>query len=221
MRVEVIPSEALAARAAVWVADRLWTAWSERGAAHFAVSGGTTPAAMFVALAHFELPWSDLHVWQVDERVAPDGDADRNAGQLRPLRDAGANVHLMPVTDPDLESAAIAYDGDLHVACRGVLDVVHLGLGDDGHTASWAPGDPVIAVESADVAVTQAYKGRVRLTLTRPAVNRARAVAFLVAGAGKANALSRLLTDDPGIPATAVRRDHAVCFTDPAAAGRP
>ena len=212
--------EALAARTAVWVADRVWTAWSERGAAHVAVSGGTTPAAMFVALADLRLPWADVHVWQVDERIAPDGDADRNAGQLGPLRDAGASVHLMPVTDPDLESAAIAYAGDLHVACGGVLDVVHLGLGDDGHTASWAPGDPVIAVESADVAVTGLYKGRARLTLTRPAVNRARAVAFLVGGAAKAPALTRLLTDDPGIPATAVRRDHAVCFADPAAAGR-
>lgn len=220
MHVEVISPEQLPARAALWIADRLWSAWAERGAAHLAVSGGSTPAAMFASLAALELPWGDVHVWQVDERVAPDGHADRNASQLGPLADAGATLHLMDVTSPDLEGAAVAYAGDLHVACKGLLDVVHLGLGSDGHTASWTPGDPVIAVESADVAVTRAYQGRARLTLTRPAVNRARSIGFLVGGASKADALQRLMTDDPTVPATAVRRERAVCFADPAAVGR-
>jgi 6-phosphogluconolactonase/glucosamine-6-phosphate isomerase/deaminase len=146
--------------------------------------------------------------------------ADRNATQLAPLTAVGAQVHLMEVNDSDLERAAVAYAGDLHVACRGVLDVVHLGLGDDGHTASWTPGDPVIGEERRDVAITRAYRGHVRLTLTRPAVNRARAICFLVAGATKAPVLARLIVDDPGIPASAVRRDGAMCFADSAAAGR-
>lgn len=220
MHVEVIPTQDLSWRAALWVADRIWSASAERGSAHIAVSGGSSPAAMFGVLAGLRLPWAQLHVWQVDERVAPDGDGDRNANQLRPLRESGAHVHEMDVTDADLERAAVAYAGDLRVACGGILDVVHLGLGADGHTASWTPGDPVIAIDDRDVAVSLEYQGRVRLTLTRPAVNRARAVCFLVAGAGKAKALSGLVTGDPTVPATAVRAETAMCFADPAAAGR-
>lgn len=220
MHVEVIPTQDLSWRAALWVADRVWSACAERGSAHVAVSGGSSPAAMFGVLAGLRLPWEHLHIWQVDERVAPDGHADRNANQLRPLRESGATVHEMNVNDADLEGAAIAYAGDLHVACGGVLDVVHLGLGADGHTASWTPGDPVIGVSDSDVAVSQEYQGRVRLTLTRPAVNRARSVCFLVAGAAKAKAVSGLLTGDPSVPASAVRVESAMCFADPAAAGR-
>ena len=220
MHVEVIPTQDLSWRAALWMSDRIWSAWAERGAAHVAVSGGSTPAAMFGVLAGLRLPWDALHVWQVDERVAPADDPDRNANQLRPLRESGAHVHLFEVDDPDMERAAVAYAGDLHVACQGVLDAVHLGLGADGHTASWPPGDPVIGIDDRDVGISLPYQGRVRLTLTRPAVNRARSVGFLVSGAAKAHALTGLLTGDPTVPATAVRTDHAVCFVDPPAAGR-
>jgi 6-phosphogluconolactonase len=220
VHVEVIPTQDVSWRAALWVSDRVWSAWAERGKAHIAVSGGSSPAAMFGVLAGLRLPWEALHVWQVDERVAPDGHPDRNANQLRPLRESGATVHEMDVVDADLERAAVAYAGDLHVACGGILDVVHLGLGADGHTASWTPGDSVIAIGDRDVAVSQEYHGRVRLTLTRPAVNRARAICFLVAGGTKARALSGLLTGDPSVPATGVVTDHARCFVDPAAAGR-
>ena len=220
MHVEVIPTSELPGRVAVWFADHIWSAIAERGAAHVAVSGGSTPAPAFAALAQLPLRWGSVHVWQVDERIAPDGDAARNANQLRVLADAGAQVHLYDVADADSERAAITYAGDLHVACKGVLDVVHLGLGADGHTASWPPGDPVIAVEDRDVAVSQPYQGRVRLTLTRPAVNRARAICFLVAGADKAGPLAGLVRGDASLPATGVRLDRAVCFADPAAAGR-
>ena len=220
MHVEVIPTQDLSWRAALWLADRIWAGWAERGAAHVAVSGGTTPAAMFGVLAGLRLPWDALHVWQVDERVAPGGDPDRNAGQLAPLRESGATVHLFDVEDADLDRAAVAYAGDLHVACKGILDAVHLGLGADGHTASWPPGDPVIGIDDRDVGVSQPYQGRVRLTLTRPAVNRARSVCFLVSGASKVAALTGLLRGDPSIPATAVLADRTVCFVDPPAAGR-
>jgi 6-phosphogluconolactonase len=220
VRTEPIPTDSLADRAALWLADRAWTAIAERGVAHLAVSGGTTPEVMLRALAGLHLPWAAVHVWQVDERIAPDGDADRNAHQLAPLQHAGAHVHLMDVSAHDALVAAAAYADGLHQACAGVLDVVHLGLGDDGHTASWVPGDPVIAVVDRDVARTGVYKGRARLTLTPPAVNRARSIVFLVAGAAKATAVHGLLQGDPSVPATAVRTHDVVLLADPPALGR-
>ena len=219
MRAEPIPTDALAARAALWIADRVWSAFAARGAAHVAVSGGSTPADMLRSLATLTVPWSALHIWQVDERIAPDGDPDRNATQLDALRAAGATVHLLDVTAHDVAGAAAAYAAALRSACDGVLDVVHLGLGDDGHTASWVPGDPVVAVTDRDVTLTGVYKGRARLTLTPPIVNRARSVMFLVAGAAKAPAVRGLLQGDPTVPATEVRAADAVLLADPAALG--
>ena len=223
MRVEVVPggSASLAERAAIWVADQLWTAITERDVAHVALSGGTTPKAMFAALAALPLPWELVHVWQVDERVAPDGDPARNLNDLQAalLSKVPATSHLFAVTDPDLDAAAAAYAGELHIACDGVLDVVHLGLGDDGHTASWPPGDPVVTVTDADAARAGPYQDHVRLTLTVPAVNRARQIMFLVAGAAKADPLAKLVSGDPAIPAAHVRRDDVVVFADDDAAG--
>ena len=163
MRIETVPGGPgpLAQRAAIWVADQLWSAIAERDVAHLAVSGGTTPKAMFGALATLPLPWDRVHVWQVDERVAPDGDPARNLDDLEAalLSKVPATPHLFAVTNPDLAAAAAAYAADLHAACDGVLDVVHLGLGDDGHTASWPPGDPVVDVTDADAAVVRAVPG--------------------------------------------------------------
>jgi 6-phosphogluconolactonase len=222
VRVEVAPGGPgpLAERAAVWVADQLWTAISERDVAHLAVSGGTTPKAMFAALATLPVPWDRVHVWQVDERVAPDGDPARNLNDLQAglLSKVPVTAHLFAVTNPDLAAAAAAYAADLHAACDGVLDVVHLGLGDDGHTASWPPGDPVIDVTAADAAQAGPYQGHLRLTLTVPAVNRASQIMFLLAGAAKAAPLARLVAGDPSIPASHVRRDDVVVFADAAAA---
>lgn len=225
MRLEVISGGAaqLGARAAVWVADRLWTAVAERAVAHLAVSGGSSPAPMFSALAALPLPWAAVHVWQVDERVAPDGHPDRNANDLLGLlvRPAGlpdANVHLMPVTDADLDAAAARYAADLAAACDGVLDVVHLGIGDDGHTASWPPGDPVLGVDDRDVVAIGEFNGRRRLTLTVPAVNRGRSIMVLVDGASKAPAVAGVLEGDPDLPASRIP-DDAVVIADPDAAG--
>jgi len=220
MRVEVVPGDgALAQRAAVWVADQLWSAVAERDVAHLAVSGGNTPKAMFAAMAALPLPWERVHVWQVDERVAPDGDPARNLNDLQAalLSKVPATPHLFAVTEPDLRVAAAAYAADLHAACDGVLDVVHLGLGDDGHTASWPPGDPVVDVTDVDAAEAGLYKGHRRLTLTVPAVNRARLIMFLLAGAAKAGPLAELVAGDPSIPASRVRRDGVVVFADAAA----
>ena len=218
MRVEIIPggSGPLAERAAVWVADQLWSAIAERDVAHIAVSGGTTPKAMFAALAGLALPWERVHVWQVDERVAPDGDPARNLNDLQAalLSKVRATAHLLAVTDPDLPAAAAAYAAELHAACDGVLDVVHLGLGDDGHTASWPPGDPVVDVTDSDAAPAGPYQDHLRLTLTVPAVNRARQIMFLVAGAAKAPPLHELVIGSSSIPASHVRRDDVVVLAD-------
>jgi 6-phosphogluconolactonase len=224
MRVEIIRggSGQLADRAAVWLAERIWSAVADRGVAHVAVSGGTTPTVMFGTLATLPVPWSAVHIWQVDERVAPDGDPDRNLVDLQAalLSKVPATAHLFDVTNPDLDAAAAAYERDLRESCDGVLDVVHLGLGPDGHTASWPPGDPVIDVTDADVGRSFEYKGRVRLTLTVPAVNRAREIVFLVSGADKAPAVAALVDQAGTVPASHVRRDATVVLLDEPAAGR-
>ena len=209
MHCEVVASKALAARAAIWVADRIWTSVAAREIAHLAVSGGSTPQAMFNHLAALPLPWEQVHVWQVDERVVPDGDNDRNASQLNGLFAAGATIHLLPVTAADLAQAAETFAKLL----PDRFDVVHLGLGDDGHTASWPPGDPVVE-RAAPVAVVGPYNGRLRFTLTPPVVNAARERMFLVAGATKTAMLHRLLDRDPAIPAVRVTRLNTTVLTD-------
>lgn len=225
MRLEVIDGgpASVAERTAIWLADRLWAAVAERGAAHLAVSGGSTPATTFVALAILPVPWEKVHVWQVDERVAPDGDPDRNATGLRehligrvPL--PAGHTHLFDAASGDPSAAASAYAAELHQACGGVLDVVHVGLGDDGHTASWPPSDPVVDVTDQDVAVAGPFNGHLRLTLTVPAVNRARHLVVLVEGEAKAGAVRKLLDGDTSIPASHLRRAGITVLADAAAA---
>jgi 6-phosphogluconolactonase len=190
-----------------------------------AVSGGSTPWLMLRALADEQIPWENLLVVQVDERVAPAGDPERNLTHLResllehaplPLR----HVHAMPVEALDLNSAALQYAAILRDVAGSppVIDLVHLGLGVDGHTASLVPGDPVLEVTDADVAVTRPYQGRRRMTLTFPIINRSRRVLWLVTGRAKAEALARLCDSDPSIPASGVRQDAALVLADRAAA---
>jgi 6-phosphogluconolactonase len=207
--VETVATDLLAARAAIWIADRAWAAVAARGEAHIAVSGGSTPAAMIVALAGLPLPWAHVHLWQVDERVAPDGEPVRNANQLAPLTAVGAHVHLMHVTAIHLAGAAIGYGA----ALPRRVDVVHLGLGDDGHTASWPLGDPVVDAASPCVVVGP-FNGTMRMTLTPPVVNGARARMFLASGTAKVPMLHRLLAHDAAIPATRVQGDGTTLLTD-------
>jgi 6-phosphogluconolactonase len=225
MLVEAVPGgpDVLAQRAAMWIADRVWRAVVDRGVAHIAVSGGTTPSAMFAVLSGLPVPWNQVHVWQVDERVAPDGDPARNLNDLQSdlLSKVAATPHCFDVTAADLDQAIAAYAADLKASCGGVLDVVHLGLGDDGHTASWPPGDPVVDIINRDAAACGEYQGHVRLTLTPPAVNRARDVMFLVSGTAKASAVRKLLDGDPTIPASRVRRSDTTLLADAAATGTP
>jgi 6-phosphogluconolactonase len=165
---------------------------------------------------------------QVDERVAPAGHPDRNLTHLQEsLIDHSPippeNVHAMPVESPNVEDAAKKYASTLCEISGSppTLDLIHLGLGPDGHTASLVPGDPVVKVTDADVAVTGSYQGRRRMTLTYPVINRARRILWLVTGSEKVDMLARLRAGDASIPAGRVRQDRAVIFVDRAATGHP
>jgi 6-phosphogluconolactonase len=205
----------VAARAAGYVADHARAAVADHGRFTFAVSGGHTPWAMFAELRDQDMPWADVELFQVDERVAPDGDPDRNLTHLREsIGDAPALVRPMPVTDPDLGAAAVAYATVLPPR----FDLVHLGLGPDGHTASLVPGDPVLDVIDALVAVTQPYQGHRRMTLTYPALARADQLLWLVTGADKREALAKLLAGDESIPAGRVLATRSLIMADQAAA---
>jgi 6-phosphogluconolactonase len=229
MNIEVFPDAAAAARAAAtFVAAEARASVAARRRFVFAVSGGHTPWQMLQALAAESVPWHGVHVVQVDERVAPSGDPDRNLAHLRESLLAHAplgpeQIHAMPVEAPDLDAAASDYARRLEALAGSpiVLDLAHLGLGPDGHTASLVPGDPVLDVIDRDVAVTGGtYQGRRRMTLTYPALDRARRILWLVTGSEKADMLGRLLAGDRAIPAGRVLQEHAVVLADGAAAAR-
>jgi 6-phosphogluconolactonase len=216
MDIVVAPdSQAAAKEAAAWIARQLRNAVSRRGSATVAFSGGSTPALMLAELAELAVPWQSTSVFQVDERVAPDGDPDRNDPLLDVLQPRGATIHRMPVTDDDLEAASQRYSALLPER----LDVVHLGLGDDGHTASWPPGDPVIDAPGA-VAISREFNGRVRMTLTVRTVNAARRRLVLATGAAKATVVERWLLHDTSLPIERVHRRNTVVVLDAPAAAR-
>jgi 6-phosphogluconolactonase len=227
MKIEILPdAAAVAAKAAEIIAAEARAAVAARGGFIVALSGGRTPWEMLRVLATEDVPWKGLHVIQVDERVATEGHPDRNLTHLResllehaPQR--REQIYAMPVEAPDLESAAEQYAQNLRRigGSPPVIDLVHLGLGPDGHTASLVPGDPVLNVTGSDVAVTGLYQGRCRMTLTYPILNRARRILWLVTGQDKVAALRRLLVGDPTIPASRIQRDNALVLADQAAAG--
>src|SRR5262245_60685123 len=192
-----------------------------------AVSGGRTPWRMLRALADEDLPWADVHVVQVDERVAPAGHPDRNLTHLEESLLAHCplpreQVHAMPVNAPDLESATRQYSETLQqiAGTPAVLDLAYLGLGADGHTASLVPGDPVLDVADADVALTGIYQGRRRMTLTYPILNRSRRIVWLVTGPDKAEMLVRLSRADRSIPAGRIDQHQAFVLADHEAAAQ-
>jgi 6-phosphogluconolactonase len=214
---ETLPdADAVAERGASFVAERAREAIADHGRFTLAVSGGHTPWAMFTKLVG-RVPWEKVTIYQVDERVAPDGDADRNLTHLRRSLPpaAAADVRAMPVGAHDLEAAAADYARTLPKR----LDLVHLGLGPDGHTASLVPGDPVLDVDDRDVAVTGVYQSRRRMTLTYPTLDRARQVLWLVTGEDKVDALRRLLAGDESIPAGRVRTESQLVLADATAMG--
>jgi 6-phosphogluconolactonase/glucosamine-6-phosphate isomerase/deaminase len=200
-------AEAAARRAAAIVAER-----AAGPGEPFALALSKAPPALLAALAD-DLPWARVTVFQVDERVAPPDTPERNLTALLEALPA-ERVRPMPVDDPELGLAAARYAAELPAS----LDVVHLGLGADGHTASLVPGDPVLRVDDRPVAVTGVYQGRRRMTLTYPALEAAREVVWLVTGRGKREALTRLLARDPSIPATGVRTRRQLVIADREAA---
>lgn len=209
MDVRLTDSQAEAAtHAGAWLAWRLRDAVRRRGSASVAFSGGSTGPALLNAVMRNDVPWADVTVWQVDERVAPDGDPDRNAAELAVLPDE-ATIKPMPVTAKDLRRAAGRYAAGLPER----FDVVHLGVGDDGHTASWAPGDPVIDCEQP-VALSGEYNGHVRMTLTPSVVNAARTRLLYVTGKRKAQVMADWLNGDRSKPVGRVHRTNTIVVLD-------
>jgi 6-phosphogluconolactonase len=224
MKIEMFSDDESTARAAAKaISVEAVDAVAVRGQFVMAVSGGRSPWIMLRALATEKIPWDRVHIVQVDERVAPAGDQDRNLTHLReslrgsPIRPE--QIHAMPVESPDLEAAAAQYASTLSkiTGSPATLDLIHLGLGPDGHTASLVPGDPVLQVTDMDVALTGVYQRRRRMTLTYPVIDRARRILWLVTGSEKVGALARLRNADPSIPAGRVSQDRAVIFADRAA----
>jgi 6-phosphogluconolactonase len=219
-QLEVLPDAGAAAlRGAELIAETAGEAIAARGSFALAASGGTDPWEMYRQLAEFEIEWERVEVFQVDERVVPDGDPDRNLTHLLESlpEAAGDRVRPMPVTDEDLEAAAARYAEQLPDS----LDLVHLGLGPDGHTASLVPGDRVLDIDDRRVAITGPYQGHRRMTITYPELERARRIFWLVTGESKREALGWLLARDGTIPAGRVQAHESIVIADEAAASNP
>lgn len=231
MNVEVLTDkEALAERAVAKIVEAASQAIEERGQFVWAVSGGSTPRRMLELLSErSDLDWSRTHLFQVDERVAPDGDDDRNATMLDTalLTEAfhaanqPAGVWLMPVTSTDLDAATEQYQQEMDAVTGSpvVFDLVQLGMGSDGHTASLIPDDPICDVVDRDVAMSQEYQGRIRMSFTWPVLDRAKELLWVIGGESKREALQLFLANDPSIPATLPTQARATVLLDEAAAG--
>ncbi len=227
MQIQILTdADAVAKQAAKFIAAEARAAVTARDRFIMAVSGGRTPWQMLRALATEDVPWPRVHIVQVDERIAPAGDPDRCLTHLRESLLAHAplppnQMHAMPVEATDLEAAARAYAVTLQQIAGSppMLDLAHLGLGTDGHTASLVPNDPVLSVADRDVALTSVYQKRRRMTLTYPMLNRSRCILWVVTGAEKFEMLKRLRAGDVSIPAGQIRRDVAAILADGAAAG--
>jgi 6-phosphogluconolactonase len=227
MKIDVLAdADSVARAAASMIAEKARSGVAARGRFIMAVSGGRTPWMMLRALSNQDMPWEKVHVVQVDERVAPSGHQDRNLTHLydsllKQVRLPMDHIYAMPVEAVDLEAAAAQYAAKLQEIAGSppVLDLVHLGLGSDGHTASLVPGDSVLDVTDTDVALTGLYQGRRRMTLTYSILNRSRCILWLVTGSEKARMLARLRDGDLSIPAGLVHREQAIVLADRAAAG--
>ncbi len=227
MKIEILAdTDSVAREAAAIIAEQAQATVAERSRFILGVSGGQTPAVMLRYLASKDLPWNQIEIVQVDERIVPATHPERNLIALHeslrrsPLQQK--QIHPMPVEATDLSAAAKHY-ADLLQTIAGsppVLDMAHLGLGTDGHTASLVPGDPVLDVTDVDVALTAEYRGRRRMTLTYPMLNRSRRILWVVTGSEKEDALARLRDGDQTIPAGRIRRDMALVLADSAAAGQ-
>ena len=227
MKTEIFPQAGdVAAAAAAYLAQQITTTLATKSTFSMAISGGRTPWEMLRYLAQAQLPWERVHLFQVDERIAPEGHADRNLTQLyRAIEGTEMakkiHIHAMPVNEGNLAQAAQHYtDTLLNVTGNGRLDLIHLGLGTDGHTASLIPGDPVCEEQLLDIACTvHPYQERMRMTMTYPLLNRAKQLLWIVTGSEKGKMLQQLLQQNPGIPGGKVSQAAALLFVDQAALG--
>ena len=212
----------VAQSAAAYLENKIRETIKEKGSFSMAISGGKTPWEMLKILAKAPLmPWSKVNIFQVDEREAPDGHADRNLTQLfKTLEGTGiitkVNIFPMPVLAENLDDACVEYAENIKtITGDGILDLVHLGMGADGHTASLIPGDQVCEVIDKDVAMTFGpYQGRNRMTLTYPLINKAKEILWVITGDEKKEMVQRLIAQDPNIPAGKVSQDNALLITD-------
>ncbi len=221
---QLATAEDVAKAGAEFIFARAGEALALRNRFILALSGGSTPWQMLRELAGYELPWNKVHVLQVDERAVADTDPERNLLHVKsifadPISLPPDHLHAMPVAAADLQYGARQYERELEKLAGSppIADVVHLGLGMDGHTASLLPGDPVLEISDRDVGVTGPYNGCARMTLTYPFINRARHILWLITGAEKAAMTARLIEQDASIPAGRVSQQHAVLIADAAA----
>jgi 6-phosphogluconolactonase len=225
MKIHIEPdADRLALECAAWIGGQVRRGLAERDTFTLALSGGRGPHRLFEALARERVPWQRVHLFQVDERAAPADSPERNFRAIRelliervPIPDA--NVHPMPVEQEGLEGAARDYASTLAqvLGPELVLDLVHLGLGEDGHTASLFPGDPA-SESGAPVIVSREHQGFRRLSLNYPLLSGARQRLWFVTGAAKSEVLLRAMDGDVGIPAGRIRREDTLFFADQAAA---
>lgn len=218
-------SNKVAKEAAIYIADRIRKQLAVKDFFTMAISGGRTPWEMIKKLATEDLPWDRINLFQVDERVAPDGHPDRNLTQLfNSIQDTKLmtqiNIFPMHVVAEDIQQACEEYSETIQrVTKNGKFDLVHLGIGTDGHTASLIPGDGVLNVQDKDVAMTDhPYQGRQRMTLTYPIINRSEKILWVVTGEEKAEMLNKLLQQDPNIPAGKISQHRAILLTEECAA---
>jgi 6-phosphogluconolactonase len=210
--------------AADWLTERITEDVTARGRCVIAWSGGETPWQTLEQLITRQVPWHAVHVVQVDERIVGDDDPRRNFTRIHELlckrgRLEESHLHPMPVGRPDPDLAARDYAKTLASVAGSppILDMVQLGLGTDGHTASLLPGAPTLKITDRDVAATETVAGTRRMTLTLPCINRARAHCWIITGTQKAVRLRELLAGREEIPAVRVARDEAIVFADAAA----
>jgi 6-phosphogluconolactonase len=219
VRVEIVEdANGVARSGAAEMASVIRTAVTERGSSAIAVSAGATPWAMFAGLADHDIPWESLGLWQVDERIAPNGDQDRGLTHLVASLPVGAQgcIRAMPVDgiDPEDDATLTSAADDYAAGLPPVFDLIHLGLGDDGHTASLVPGDPALDITDRDVAITAGYRGRRRMTMTFPVLGRASLILWIAEGQSKAEPFRRLLDRDLSIPAARVAAPNQFAIVD-------
>lgn len=214
-------ADAVAKEAAIYIADRIRESITKKGFFTMALSGGRTPWEMIKELATEDLPWEKVYLFQVDERIAPDGHPDRNLTQLFNTIQGTKlmtrlNIFPMHVITENLDQACDEYANHIkRITESGRLDLVHLGIGTDGHTASLIPGDAVLEENDKNVALTStSYQGRYRMTLTYPLINQAEKILWIITGEEKAEMLNRLLHQDPEIPAGKISQNHAIVLTE-------